>query len=108
MRNQPGQLLDFLVGGERQDEAGAADSLEFNDFCDPDLAYIPMHPAFPYPTEPVARYRAQSTITVPILSPFSTARWACAVSDSGNWPAILWTPVPAASHREMSSCAAAS
>src|SRR5207245_282528 len=47
MRNQPGQFPDFLVGRKRQDEAGAADRLQFDDFCDPDLAYSPVHPAFP-------------------------------------------------------------
>ena len=42
-------------------------------------------------TTPVALavYRAQSTITVPSLSPFSTARCACAVSDSANCAAML-------------------
>ena len=52
--------------------------------------------------------RAQSTITVPSLSPFSTATWACAVSDSANCAATLWIRGPAASHFEMSACAAAS
>ena len=33
-------------------------------------------------------YRAQSTITVPSLSPFSTARWACAVSDNADAAAV--------------------
>jgi hypothetical protein len=46
MRDQTGQFLDFLVGRERQDETGAADRLQFDDFCDFDLAYIPVHPAF--------------------------------------------------------------
>ena len=43
-------------------------------------------------------YRAQSTMTVPSLSPFSTARCACAVSDSANCAAMLWMRGPAASH----------
>ena len=47
MRNQPGQFLDFLVGRERQDEAGAADRLQLDHLCDFDLAHGPVHPAFP-------------------------------------------------------------
>jgi hypothetical protein len=47
MRDQPGQLLDFLVGRERQDEAGAADGFQFDDLGDFDLAHIPVHPAPP-------------------------------------------------------------
>ena len=41
--------------------------------------------------DPVAicSYLAQSTITVPSLSPFSTARCACAVSESANCAATL-------------------
>ena len=45
-------------------------------------------------------YRAQSTMTVPSLSPFSTARCACTVSLSGNCAAMLWMRGPAASHFE--------
>ena len=37
----------------------------------------------------ICSYLAQSTITVPSLSPFSTARCACAVSESANCPATL-------------------
>ena len=37
----------------------------------------------------ICSYLAQSTITVPSLSPFSTARCACAVSESANCAATL-------------------
>ena len=47
MRNQPGQFLDFLVGRQRQDEAGTADRLQLDDLGDFDLAYRPVHPALP-------------------------------------------------------------
>jgi hypothetical protein len=47
MGNQPGQFLDFLVGGQRQDESGAAGCLQFDDFRDFDPAYGPAHPVFP-------------------------------------------------------------
>jgi hypothetical protein len=46
VRDQPGQLLDFLVCGERQDETRVAQGLELDDLCDPDLADLPLHPRF--------------------------------------------------------------
>jgi hypothetical protein len=47
MRNQPGQFLDFLIAGQRQDKSRAADRFQLDDFGDFDLADIPVHPAFP-------------------------------------------------------------
>jgi hypothetical protein len=47
MRDQPRRFPDFLVAGQRQDETGAADRLEFDDFRDFDLADGPVHPTFP-------------------------------------------------------------
>src|SRR6185312_17023803 len=111
-----------------QDGPRAANRLQFDDFRDFDLAHIPVHSALPFESlldpcsllfvsfrpRPLRRkaafslYRAQSTMKVPSLSPFSTARCACAVSDSANCPAILCMRVPAASHLVMSACAAAS
>jgi hypothetical protein len=43
MRNEPGQLSDFLVVRQRQDESGAADRFQFDEFRDLDVAYFPEH-----------------------------------------------------------------
>src|SRR5205823_1545594 len=123
VRDQPGQFLDFLVCGERQDEARVPQGLKLDDLCDLDLADLPLYPRFlflpvvhlapragevgiqaqlefrvrgslrelvchnvrgwspspqPSPRKNGERekkyYRAQSTMTVPSLSLFSTAR----------------------------------
>src|ERR1700730_17922428 len=101
MRDQPGQFADLFVGRERKDEPRRADGFEFDHLGDLDLADLPLH------RKRFLSYRAQSTMTVPSLSPSSTARCACAVSFSANCPAILCRRGPAASHFVMSACAAA-
>jgi hypothetical protein len=45
MRDEPGKLSDFLIACQGQNEPGAADGFEFNDFCDLDVAYFPEHSA---------------------------------------------------------------
>src|SRR5712675_428388 len=45
--NEPGQFLDFFIGGQGEDKSGAAGRLQFDDFRDFDLAHIPVHRAFP-------------------------------------------------------------
>src|SRR5262249_31637739 len=105
------------------------DRLQLDHFCNFDLADLPLHPGL-LVRSLVARvseatpgievrislrscglrqcpYLAQSTTTVPSLSPFSTARCACAVSDSAYCPATLCRRAPARSHFVMSACAAA-
>jgi hypothetical protein len=46
-RDQPRQLANFLVAGQRQDKTGAADGFKFDDLGDFDLADGPVHLTFP-------------------------------------------------------------
>src|SRR4051812_5337097 len=47
MGDQPRQISNLFVGGQRQDKARASDRFQFDDFRDLDLAHLPMHRRFP-------------------------------------------------------------
>src|SRR4030088_201613 len=91
--NEPRQFPDFFVAGEREDEPGAADRLQFDDLGDFDLAYLPLHPAFPCIVRFLCTKDAGKPRSAQWIISLELNAWARRRREGGGLPLPLWERV---------------